>query len=231
MKRLVLAVLATLGSAGFAVAQNGAIDLGSGNADNPHRFTAAGEGIQLLTSVNGDTVAVPEPSASPVPAAPAPRFFFGNSEDFRFQLALSYQHVVFRSVPFNANLNGINTSLSYFLNDWFAIEGNTVEAFGTKVFGGDRSKYFLYTGGGRIAWRDSRRKYEPWMHVLVGGIHMIPQTAFGGQNAFALQAGGGADLRYNTRISFRVGGDYVRSQLYSQSQNNFQFGAGLVVHF
>ena len=231
MKRLVLAVLATLGSAGFAVAQNGAIDLGSGNADNPHRFTAAGEGIQLLTSVNGDTVAVPEPSAIPVPAAPAPRFFFGNSEDFRFQLALSYQHVVFRSVPFNANLNGINTSLSYFLNDWFAIEGNTVEAFGTKVFGGDRSKYFLYTGGGRIAWRDSRRKYEPWMHVLVGGIHMIPQTAFGGQNAFALQAGGGADLRYNTRISFRVGGDYVRSQLYSQSQNNFQFGAGLVVHF
>ena len=231
MKRLVLAVLATLGSAGFAVAQNGAIDLGSGNADNPHRFTAAGEGIQLLTSVIGDTVAVPEPSASPVPAAPAPRFFFGNSEDFRFQLALSYQHVVFRSVPFNANLNGINTSLSYFLNDWFAIEGNTVEAFGTKVFGGDRSKYFLYTGGGRIAWRDSRRKYEPWMHVLVGGIHMIPQTAFGGQNAFALQAGGGADLRYNTRISFRVGGDYVRSQLYSQSQNNFQFGAGLVVHF
>jgi len=99
------------------------------------------------------------------------------------------------------------------------------------VFGGDRSKYFLYTGGGRIAWRDSRRKYEPWMHVLVGGIHMIPQTNLGGQNAFALQAGGGADLRYNTRISFRVGGDYVRSQLYSQSQNNFQFGAGLVVHF
>ncbi len=232
MKRFVLAVLATLGSAGFAAAQNGAIDLGSWNADNSHRFTAAGEGIQLLTSANGDTAAVPEPSAnpSPAPAAPTPKFFFGNSEDFRLQFAISYQHVVFRSTPFNANLDGINTSVSYFLNDWFAVEGNTVEAFGTKTFG-NTSKYFLYAGGGRIAWRDQRRKYEPWMHFLVGGIHMIPQTAVGGKNGFALQAGAGTDLRYNTRISFRFGGDYVRSQLYSQSQNNFQFGAGLVLHF
>jgi hypothetical protein len=232
MKRFVLAVLATLGSAGFAAAQDGAIDLSSWNVDNSHRFTAAGEGIQLLTSANGDTVAVPAASANPNPVPqPSPRFYFGNSEDFRFQLGLSYQHVVFRSVPFNSNLNGINTSLSYFLTDWFAVEGNTVEAFGGKVFGGETSKYYLYTGGGRIAWRDQRRKYEPWMHFLVGGIHMIPQTILGGKNSFALQVGAGTDLRYNERISFRFGGDYVRSQLYSQSQNNFQFGAGLVVHF
>jgi len=227
MKRFVLAVLAIFGSAGFAAAQDDAINTSSWEPNNSHRFTAAGEGIQLMTSANGDTVAVPVPSATP---APEPKFYFGNSEDFRFQLALSYQHVVFRSVPFNANLNGINTSLSYFLNDWFAIEGNTVEAFGTQVFG-DTSKYFLYTGGGRIAWRDTRRKYEPWMHFLVGGLHMIPQTAAGGKNGFAFQAGAGTDLRYNDRISFRLGGDYVRSQLYSQSQNNFQFSAGLVVHF
>lgn len=232
MKRFVLAVLAILGSAGFAAAQNGAINLNSWDTSNSHRFTAAGEGIQLLTSPTGDTVAVPATSANPAPAPqPAPKFYFGNSEDFRFQLALSYQHVVFRSVPFNANLNGLSTSLSYFINDWFALEGNTVEAFGTQVFGGDTSRYFLYTGGGRIAWRDSRRKYEPWMHFLVGGIHVNPQTAAGGQNAFAFQAGAGTDLRYNERISFRFGGDYVRSQLYSQSQNNFQFGAGLVLHF
>ncbi len=227
MKRFVLAVLVILGSAGFAAAQDSAINAISADEGNSHRFTAAAEGIQLVTSVNGDTVAAPSPFASP---APAPKFYFGSSEDYRFQLALSYQHVVFRSVPFNANLDGINTSLSYFLNDWFAIEGNTVEAFGTRAFG-DRSKYFLYTGGGRIAWRDARRKYEPWMHFLVGGIHMIPQIAGSGKSAVAFQAGGGTDLRYNDRVSFRFGGDYVRSQLYSQSQNNFQFGAGLVVHF
>jgi len=68
----------------------------------------------------------------PAPAAPTPKFFFGNSEDFRLQFAISYQHVVFRSTPFNANLDGINTSVSYFLNDWFAVEGNTVEAFEPK---------------------------------------------------------------------------------------------------
>ena len=220
-------MLAILGSAGFAAAQDGAINLVSSDLGNARKFTAAREGIQLLTSVNGDTVATADPLANP---APAPKFYFGNSEDYRFQLGLSYQHVVFRSVPFNANLDGINTSLSYFLNDWFAVEGNTIEAFGTKAFG-DTSKYFLYTAGGRIAWRDARRKYEPWMHFLVGGLHMIPQTTLGGKNAFAFQAGAGTDLRYNDRISFRFGGDFVRSQLYSQSQNNFQFGAGLVVHF
>ena len=232
MKRIALAVLVILGSAGFAAAQDGTINVISWDSNNSHRFTAASEGIYLLTSANGDTDAVPAPAANPAPTPqPSPKFYFGNSEDFRFQLALSYQHVVFRSVPFNANLNGINTSLSYFLNDWFAIEGNTVEAFGTQVFASETSKYFLYTGGGRIAWRDTRRKYEPWMHFLVGGLHMIPQTALGGKNSFAFQAGAGTDLRYNERISFRFGGDYVRSQLYSQSQNNFQFGAGLVVHF
>jgi len=232
MKRFVLAVVAVLGSAGLAAAQNGAINLASWDRDNSHRFTAAGEGIELLTPASRDTVGIPAPSANPASAPePTPKFYFGNSEDYRLQLALSYQHVVFRSVPFNANLNGISASLSYFLNDWFAIEGNSVEAFGSEVFLGETSRYFLYTGGGRIAWRDQRRKYEPWMHFLVGGLHMVPQTALGGKNGFAFQAGGGADLRYNTRVSFRFGGDYVHSRLYSGSQNNFQFGAGVVLHF
>ncbi|HWZ99933.1 MAG TPA: hypothetical protein VN025_19405 [Candidatus Dormibacteraeota bacterium] len=230
MKRLVLAVIATFGSAGIAAAQDGAFNLNTPAGTNAHRFTAAGEGIQLVSSVTGDTVAVPTPSANPNPQ-PEPRFYFGNNDDYRFQLGIGYEYVRFRSTPFNSNLNGLHTSLSYYLNDWFAVEGSIVSAFGTKVFSDERSKYLLYTGGGRIAWRDPKRKYEPWMHALVGGLHMIPQTAVGGKNGFALQVGAGVDLRYNARLSFRVNGDYVRSQLYSQSQNNFQFGGGAVIHF
>jgi len=232
MKRFVLAVLITLGSAGFAAAQSGS-DLTAPEPQNVHRFNASSSGLQLFPATSGDSPALslaPFANASPATADPAPRFYYGNSEDYRFQLGFGYEYVHFRSTPFNANLNGIHTSLSYYFNDWAAIEGNVVGAFGTVVFG-DRSKYLLYTGGPRIAWRDSRRKYEPWMHFLVGGVHVTPEVVNGGKNGFAFQGGAGVDFRYNSRISFRAEGDYVRSQLYSQSQNNVQFGGGFVFHF
>jgi len=232
MRRFVLAVLIILGSAGFAAAQSSS-DLTAPEAQSVHRFAVSGSTLQLFPTPSSDTSAAPSliAFANPSPAAdPAPRFYYGNSEDYRFQLGLGYEYVHFRSTPFNANLNGVHTSLSYYFNDWAAIEGNVVSAFGTKVFG-DRSKYLLYTVGPRIAWRDSRRKYEPWMHFLVGGLHMTPEVVNGGKNGFAFQGGAGVDFRYNSRISFRAEGDYVRSQLYSQSQNNVQFGGGIVFHF
>jgi predicted porin len=58
-----------------------------------------------------------------------------------------------------------------------------------------------------------------------------PQVAHESKNGFALQAGGGVDYLFRSRISFRAEADYVRTQLYSSSQNNFQVGVGAVVHF
>lgn len=231
MKRLVLALLAILISAGVASAQSASADLDSTSSGNSSKATPSGDGYRLFTtSANTGSFSTPTLFASPTPA-PSPRFYYGNSEDYRFQLGFGYEYVHFRSTPFNANLNGVHTSLTYYATDWAGVEGSVVAAFGTKVFGADRSKYLLYTVGPRIAWRDSRRKYEPWMHALVGGLHMNPQVINGGQNAFAVQLGGGVDFRYNSRVSFRAEGDYVRSQLYSQSQNNVQFGGGAVFHF
>lgn len=232
MKRSVLAVFIALAGASFVAAQSS----GDPNASMPlnfHLSTASGTRAQLFPTPAADFSAsspVAFPSAAPAPADPAPKFYYGNSEDYRFQLGFGYEYVHFRSAPFNANLNGIHTSVTYFLNDWVGVEGGVVAAFGTVVFS-DRSKYLLYTGGPRIAWRDPRHKYEPWMHLLVGGLHMEPQVINGGKNAFAFQGGAGVDFRYNSRVSFRAEGDYVRSQLYSQSQNNVQFGGGLVFHF
>lgn len=164
------------------------------------------------------------------PPKPEPRFVFGSSDDYRWQLAVGYEFVRFRSAAFDANLHGLHTSLTYYTNDWFGIEGSVVAAFGPTLFANDRTKYLLYTGGPRIAWRG--RKWEPWAHALFGGMHMLPQIAGGfSQNAFAFQLGGGADFRFIPQLSARFEGDYVRSQLYSTSQNNFQFGTGLVIHF
>jgi hypothetical protein len=232
MRRFILAVITLLCSAGLATAQNGALSLNTSDSDDAHSVAAKKTAIRFLAAVDDTnavhaaTINLNAPPASPVPTPP-----FGHYEGYRYQLSESYSYFRFRSTPFNANLSGLQSSLSYFLNEWFAVEGNVVAAFGTRVFGGDRSKALLYTGGARIAWRGSKRRIEPWMHGLVGGLHMLPQTAAGGKNGFAFQGGGGVDYKLSGRASVRLGGDYVRSQLYSQSQNNFQFGGGLVINF
>jgi predicted porin len=47
----------------------------------------------------------------------------------------------------------------------------------------------------------------------------------------AFQTGGGVDYFFNPRLSFRGEADYVLTRLYSGTQNNFQIGVGLVLHF
>ena len=235
MRRFVLAVLTLLCSAGLAAAQSSTLNLDTSSTDGAHSFTVAKDGVRLFTAVNGDTFAAPlapiDLAAQPAAPPPAPTPAFGHYEGYRFQLSEGYTYFRFRSTPFNANLNGLQSSLSYFLNDWFAVEGNVVATFGSKVFGADRAKALLFTGGARVAWRGNRRPYEPWMHALIGGLRMLPQTSAGGKNGFAVQAGGGMDYRLNGRAAVRVGGDFVRSQLYSQSQNDFQISGGLVLNF
>lgn len=179
---------------------------------------------------------VPElvlPAAQPAFPAPAtaPQFGGANGDFYKFALGVGYEFVHFKSAPFSANLSGLHTDLSYNFTDWLGVEGNVVSAWGTKVFNSETSKYALYTGGVRIGWGISARRLTPWAHALVGGVHVNPQTAAGGKNAFATQLGGGADYRLNERLSVRAEGDYVRTQLYSSSQNNFQFNAGIVIHF
>ena len=105
-----------------------------------------------------------------------------------------------------------------------------VSAFGGTI-GGERTKYVLYAGGARISWGPSRKRLTPWAHALVGGVHLNPQVANSSKNSFAVQVGGGADWAYNSRVSLRAEADYVRSTLYSSTQNNFQIGLGAVIHF
>jgi len=167
-------------------------------------------------------------AALPDAPAPPPLDDFGN----RWDLAAGYEFVHFSSAPFSANLSGLHTSMAYSLNDWFAVEGSIVAAFGGDVFGpGETAKYVLLTGGGRIYWNRDPRRWSPWAHALVGGAHVNPQVANSSKNGFAFQAGGGVDYFFNPRLSFRGEGDYVLTRLYSGTQNNFQIGVGFVLHF
>jgi opacity protein-like surface antigen len=168
---------------------------------------------------------------APLPAAPAakPKFVWGDRDDYRWQLGLGVEFLRFRSNVFDASIVGVNTTISYYTNSWFAIEGNLVTAFGPPLVQDDHVKYFEGAGGIRMGGR--RAQFEPWVHALVGGAHMQPQTAAGSRSALTVTGGGGLDYRVNSRLSLRGEVDYIYSRFYSQTQNNFQAAVGVVFHF
>ena len=180
-------------------------------------------GPLLLTSRDDSSVAIP---AEP---APAPPVLFGDRDDYRWQVGLGFTWERFRSSVYNASAVGLNTSVSYFTNDWFAIDGSVSSVFAPPVQLNEHVKLVNYGVGPKIAWR--QRRWEPFLHVLVGGTHALPQTALGGKTGLMLSPGGGADYRWLPRLSLRVQGDYVRTSLWGQTQNNFQLTGGVVFHF
>jgi len=148
----------------------------------------------------------------------------------RLEFGFGYEYVRFRSSAIDRNLNGVRSTATWYLDDSFGIEGSVVAAFGTTILGNEHPKYLLYTAGPRVVW--TRHVWRPWGHALIGGLHMLPQIAGGfGQNGFAAQLGGGVDYVIAGDLSLRLQGDYVRSQLYSTGQNNFQFGTGIAFRF
>jgi len=177
-----------------------------------------------------NTALLAEPaSADPAMPSPKPRFVYGGRDDYRWQLGLSLALVRFNSSVFNANAIGIKTSVAYFLNEWLGVEGNITAAFSPTTIGTDHVKVVIYGGGPKVAWR--QRRWEPWLHGILGGAHLQPQTSAGTRSSYAIEAGGGADYRWNPHLSFRAEGNYLRTGFFSQSQNNFQISGGAVLHF
>jgi len=242
MKRLVFVVLASLAVSASLSAQQ-ASSFSWDRWNQPIFLSSASSGSDVASATLAPeltppavvsaipfaprgTAAVPD---APAPAPPAgPR---GEMSD-RWDLAVGYEYVHFKSAPFSANMSGIHTSVAYALDDWVAIEGSVVAAFGGDVFApGEQARYVLYTGGARISWNRDPKRWSPWVHALVGGAHVNPQVARSSKNGFAFQTGGGVDYYLNPRLSLRGEVDYVRTQLYSEGQNNIQAGVGIVIHF
>src|SRR5713226_2395170 len=157
-------------------------------------------------------------------AFPAPRPQTIRDDDVRgtWELGLGYTFVRFQSSLFNASMNGLNTSVSYYLRDHLALEGNVTAAFS------EDARYLFYGGGVKVS--KGNRKLQPFAHALVGGAHIFPRGATG-NNGFAARLGGGVETRLQPQLWLRIEGDYVRSQLYSSGQNNFQAVAAINYRF
>ncbi len=170
-----------------------------------------------------------EAAAEPLPAAPRPKFVFGSRDDYRWQLALGVALVRFRSPFYYATAVGVNTSVTYFTNEWFAVEGNLNTAFAPTIYLNEHVKYAGYGAGPKMAWR--RAKWEPWAHAIVGGLHILPKTANNSKNGFELQIGGGADYRVLPHLSARVEVDWLRTHVFGAWENSGQANADIVLHF
>jgi opacity protein-like surface antigen len=181
---------------------------------------------------NGSSFAGPRSLAEPAeafPAAPEPKFGYSKRDDFRWQLALGLTLLGFRSSLYSATGVGTSTSLTYFTNEWFGVEGGVNTAFASTIYQNEHVKYLSYGAGPRIASRF--RKWEPWAHTIIGGVHVQPQTAGNSKNGFGLQVGGGVDYRIFPRVSARLELDWVRTHLFAQWQNSVQANADIVLHF
>ncbi len=239
MTKALMGVMLLLGMACGVSAQEEGVGPGRGNAGASFSdssaaqvtlFPASGTESFTLASPGGEASAVPVPA--PLPAAPAakPKYvFFGERDDYRWQLGLGVEFFRFRSNVINASLVGLNTTVTYYTNSWFALEGNIVTGFAPQIYDREHVKLFGGAGGVRIGGR--KAQWEPWAHALVGGSHLQPQTAGASRNSLMAQAGVGVDYRVHARLSFRVEGDWVYTQYFSETQNNFQGVAGVVLHF
>ena len=175
-------------------------------------------------------LAVPLEAAEPAGPSPKPKFLYSQNDIVRWELGLGFTWVRFRSPVFNASAVGLKTSVTYYTNEWFGIEGNVSAAFAPDIFAQEHVKLLVYGAGPKIAWRRYKR-WDPWLHGIFGGAHEQPQTAGNSRSTYSIQLGGGADYNFNYRLSGRLEGNYVRTGFFGQSQNNFQLGAGVVLHF
>lgn len=250
MKRLLLPVL-LLGTVNIARAQVSAppVTIDRGNAAQEFSATSATKATVLSDLVSTDALssaaaksanafaspvivtalALPIDAAEPASPSPRPRFVYGSRDDYRWELGLGVAWLRFRSSVFDASAVGVNTSLVYYTNEWFGVEGNVTAVFAPTILQNEHVKIATYGAGPKVAWR--QKQWEPWLHGIFGGAHEQPQVAGHSRNSYVIKAGGGADYRWNPRISFRLEGDYVRTGFFSQSQNDFQLSGGIVFHF
>jgi opacity protein-like surface antigen len=146
-----------------------------------------------------------------------------------WELSMGYGLVRFTSSQFNATMSGLNTTASYFVRNHVAVEGSVTAAFGFPSASSATAKFLFYGAGAKVNLSNFRT-VQPFVHALIGGVHVYPQTAFSNKS-FAVQMGGGAEKRLWPNTWVRMEGDYLRSQLYSSSQNNFQLVIGVDYRF
>lgn len=153
-----------------------------------------------------------------------------------FEVAGDYQYV--RYNPGNGasgiNCQGASGSFGAYLTAHVGVIG---EFGGCKVTGlpsGITEHQLSYLFGPRLYFRPQGRVF-PFVQALAGGEQFsagITGVGSGSSSAFAMAAGGGADVTLTRHFSLRaIQADYLLTRFNGASQNNFRLQTGLVWRF
>jgi hypothetical protein len=173
---------------------------------------------------------LPDPIASPAPAAQHGAGVFAVFPEYQFEIYAGYTYFRFYAVPnVTLNMNGFNFAMAYYFRDWMAADGEFVATFGSQS--GESTKFAMGMGGVRFRWTGPRG-LELWAHGLAGGSHFLPQTPYGSQEALGFEAGGGVDvIPPHRRVGIRLQGDMVGTRYFGTYQYSPKISAGVVYKF
>lgn len=73
-------------------------------------------------------------------------------------------------------------------------------------------------------------KFTPFAHVFVGVGHFSSSSS-SSDTSFSDAFGGGVDYRIFRGIGWRFQGDALQTRFFSNTQNDFRFSTGIVLHF
>ena len=130
------------------------------------------------------------------------------------------------------NFNGWNGALTANLTQNVGITADF--SGGYKSVSGANTKLYTYTFGPVVSARKDA-PFVPFAHALFGGFHQSLDVlgVSGSTNGFAMEIGGGVDVRMSDKLAIRAGQfDWVSLHANGgSSNNNFRYSAGIVFHF
>ena len=170
---------------------------------------------------------------------PSGNVFFGYS--YESTNASAFGPNLITTTVTRPNLNGWEASFEGKVLPWIGIVGDVAGHYGSENFTqatpiglvtvnvtGHEQEYFV---GPRLSVPVG--KFTPFAEVFVGAAHIhtggtLPSPS---NTSFASAYGGGIDYRLIRPLALRVEGDYVRTNFFSTTQNNFRLAVGAVIRF
>jgi hypothetical protein len=158
---------------------------------------------------------------------------FGVFQNYNWQATAGYTFFRFYLSPHPSiveDMNGLHLGIVWYPHGkWVGADGDFTAAWGS--FDRFSSKFALAMGGPRFRWA-APRGLEIWAHGLVGGAHILPQTPFGNQGAFAYDVGGGVDIGiHQRRLAYRVQADMVGTHFFNTYQYSPKIAVGIVFKY
>jgi len=152
---------------------------------------------------------------------------FGVFPSYKYQVYVGYTFLRFYVIPgVENNTNGIDFSIAYYFRDTLGVDAEMATSIGS--YTGETSQFFLGMGG--LRYRHPVGRSALWIHGLAGDAHFSPQTAYGGENGFGYEVGGGIDVSpRRLRLSWRLEADMVGTRLYGTYQYSPKVSFGFVL--